>query len=192
VESWQDYLLKLRDIGNMADVSPNLELLLTELIEVINSENGIVFTAGNGGSASTAEHFSADLSQMRKRVKTNCKSICLNSSVSLNSALANDLSYSETLQYIFESLINESSMLITFSASGNSENIYHLHRLAKERGLSAWAFLGFDGGRALEMVKDRNILFKTTIGSYGLVENLHLSATHFLVDGLVEHFRNNT
>ena len=68
---------------------------ITDLIDCIYNlsevENSIIFTAGNGGSASTAEHFSADLGQMEKRTGHAIRSVCLNSQISLNSAFANDL-----------------------------------------------------------------------------------------------------
>lgn len=47
---------------------------ISELIQCIynlsGDGNSIIFTAGNGGSASTAEHFSADLGQMEKELVT--------------------------------------------------------------------------------------------------------------------------
>lgn len=188
MKSWPQYLQDLHQVGSVGLDSAQLTGLFSSLISTIQSGDGIVFTAGNGGSASTAEHFAADLSQLNKRTGINCKSICLNSNVALNSALANDLSFAETLTYQFSTLVNKNSLLITFSASGNSENLLRLHEFASKLEISTWALIGFDGGKTLELYSQQCVTFKTEVGLYGVVENLHLAAAHFLIDKLTETF----
>ena len=185
VQSWPQYLTNMTQTGIDNLEKSQLSKLISALLSTIYSGD-VIFTAGNGGSASTAEHFSADLSQLQKRVGVNCKSICLNSNVSLNSALANDLSYTSALGYQLSTLAGEKGLLVTFSASGNSENLLTLHKSAKDIGVKVWALLGFDGGKTLELYPDQSVLFKTERGLYGEVENLHLAMTHYLIDTISE------
>lgn len=189
MKTWPAYLAELQEIGDLANIQHDLSKLYRCLIQAIHSKDGFVFTAGNGGSASTAEHFSADLSQMKKRVGVNSRSICLTSNVALLSALSNDLDYADAPEYIFSTLSNKNSLVVTFSASGNSENMIRLHKAASAAGVSSWAFLGFDGGKIQGLPGINRVLFRSQLGSYGEVENLHLAACHYLIDCLVDNFR---
>ena len=152
---------------------------INELIECIwnlsKDENSIIFTAGNGGSASTAEHFSADLGQMEKRTGHAIRSVCLNSQIALSSAFANDLN--------FQSVI---------SASGNSENILRAIELTVAYGKETFCFVGFDGGKVIKMNKINAIYFPDARNDYGVAENLHLIASHYIVDRLIEKFTENS
>lgn len=191
MKTWPAYLVELQELGELADIERELSELSSCLTQTIGSQDGIIFTAGNGGSASTAEHFSADLSQMKKRVGINSRSVCLTSNVALLSAISNDLDYADAPGYIFSTLFNKNSLLVTFSASGNSENMIRLHKAASIAGVSSWAFLGFDGGK-IKVLQDKNrILFRSQHGSYGEVENLHLAACHYLIDVLLDTFKDN-
>ena len=189
MKSWRKYLADLQEIGDSINIQSNLNELRRCLVQTIRSQDGVIFTAGNGGSASTAEHFSADLSQMKKRVGVNSRSVCLTSNVALLSAISNDLDFINAPEYIFSTLSNRNSLVVTFSASGNSENIIRLHKTASSVGISSFAFLGFDGGKMQALQDINHVLFKTDTGLYGEVENLHLAACHYLIDLLVDNFR---
>ncbi len=184
--SWSQYLQEEIKIRDLDGDEKYLTKVLQSLLKTINSNDGIIFTAGNGGSASTAEHFSADLSQMKKRVGVNCRSICLTSNTALHTAISNDIDYFDAAEYVFSTLLNKNSLVITFSASGNSENIIRLHKSTTEYGIDSYAFLGFDGGKVRKLPNITSILFKSQSGLYGHIENLHLTACHDLIDGLVE------
>jgi len=165
---------------------------ITDLIDCIynlsEAENSIIFTAGNGGSASTAEHFSADLGQMEKRTGHAIRSVCLNSQISLNSAFANDLNYQSVMSQQLSSYKNCNFIFVAFSASGNSENILRAIQTSLAYGKRVFCFVGFDGGKIITNNKVKSIYFSDTKKNYGIVENLHLLASHFIVDRLVEKF----
>jgi len=191
MKTWSAYLAELQEIGDSVNIQLDLNELYLCLFKTIHSQDGFIFTAGNGGSASTAEHFSADLSQMKKKVGVNTRSVCLTSNVALFSAISNDLDFHVAPEYIFSTLSNKNSLVVTFSASGNSENIIRLHKAASSAGIPSFAFLGFDGGKIQALQDINQVLFKSRIGLYGEVENLHLAACHYLIDCLVENLRDN-
>jgi len=165
---------------------------IIDLIDCIynlsDAENSIIFTAGNGGSASTAEHFSADLGQMEKRTGHAIRSVCLNSQISLNSAFANDLNYQSVMSQQLSSYKNCNFIFVAFSASGNSENILKAIETSLAYGKRVFCFVGFDGGKIVTNNKVKSIYFSDTKKNYGIAENLHLLASHFIVDRLVEKF----
>lgn len=167
-------------------------LVISELIDRIynlsRDENSIIFTAGNGGSASTAEHFSADLCQMEKRTGHAIRSVCLNSQIALSSAFANDLNYQSVMSQQLSSYKKSNFIFVGFSASGNSKNILSALEITLAYNKEAFCFIGFDGGKVITNNKIKTIYFADKGNDYGVAENLHLIASHFIVDRLVEKF----
>ncbi len=143
-----------------------------------------VFIVGNGGSASTASHMAADLAKNTIGPHmTRFRVMSLNDNMSLLTALANDNGYENVFREQLVNLIKPSDVLIAISASGNSPNVLSAIEYAKSRQAQTVGLLGFDGGKALDMV-DRPILVKSE--DYGVIEDAHLVLNHILV----EHFRN--
>ena len=161
----------------------NTALKINNLIECIwhlsKDQNSIVFTAGNGGSASTAEHFSADLGQMEKRTGNAVRSLSLNSQIALNSAFTNDLNHESAMVKQLSSFKNFNYILITFSASGNSANIIKAIEYAKSNQIRTVAITAFDGG-PVKKIADYSIHVPTAIGDYGVAEDSHLIISHFI------------
>lgn len=189
-EDWSSYL---NELGKLArrDYDKNslaLQSLVKSIIGCASSESGVVFTAGNGGSATTADHFSADLSLSKKRYGMPIRSICLNSHLGLNSALSNDLGYDLALENQLRNFEGDTHIVVVFSASGNSSNLIKLLNYAVLRRLQCWAFLGFCGGEIRKNNKIEHLLFTDEEKNYGLVENIHLTASHFVIDCLAKEF----
>lgn len=164
-----------------------------QLIKDIESciiAKGTIYTFGNGGSATTAEHFASDLALMNKRIKVKCSAISLNSQIGLFTAIANDVSYDEIFRYQIENVATSKDVFIGFSASGNSLNILNAIECANSFSRQTYCFLGFDGGKILQNKSVIPIYLKTPIGAYGLVENLHLILSHFVIDSLISNLLN--
>jgi D-sedoheptulose 7-phosphate isomerase len=158
--------------------------VLFETLKGISEENGRVFIAGNGGSASTAEHFVTDLgigSQIRN-ADTIVNAISLNSNVAVLTAVSNDTSFdrvfSEQLKLLKPSA---QDLVIVITASGNSPNVLNLLEMSKTLGVRACALTGFDGGKAKDLA-DFVVHVPTEINEYGIVEDLHLSICHVITE----------
>ena len=63
MQSFSEYISSQNAIANKIQSDHTLNNLIDSIYNLAKDSNSIVFTIGNGGSASTAEHFSADLSQ---------------------------------------------------------------------------------------------------------------------------------
>jgi D-sedoheptulose 7-phosphate isomerase len=142
-----------------------------------------VFTAGNGGSASTASHMAADLAKNtigpnmpRFRISS------LNENASIMTALANDLGYEHVFSEQLVNVIGPGDVLIVVSASGNSPNVLRAIDYAQSRSAEVVGLLGFDGGRAAQLA---DIAIVVPSQHYGVVEDVHLVINHMLV----EYFR---
>jgi D-sedoheptulose 7-phosphate isomerase len=160
-------------------------LLIEKLIRVRESE-ARVFLAGNGGSATTAQHFAVDIGvglNMRSPGQ-GLNAFFLSPSIAAMSATSNDFSFDE----VFESQLllsnpNPSDLIIVFSASGNSSNIIKLLKCAKRGSISTCAFTGFDGGLA-KLEADLSIHIESEKGEYGIIEDLHLKICHAITNAL--------
>lgn len=184
--TFPDYLLSHFKVLDNAKLS-NQILRLQQALEDSVTQSRTVYVFGNGGSSSTADHFASDLSQLMKRIGVRLRAESLNTSLSLGSALSNDLEYQEVIAYELELRANEKDIAIGITASGKSENVLRGLKASRRLGMQTFAFVGFDGGKVIEMSNVDCIHFNTP-QDYGLVENLHLCLCHYLTDCLISVF----
>jgi len=153
---------------------------LAEIAEVIAKAKR-VFIAGNGGSAATATHFASDLA----RAGVQAYSLCDNPA--LITGLANDLGYT----YIFSRQlelynVGEGDVFVAISGSGNSANLITAANLARSKGATAIAFLGFGGGELSRLV-DKAIILSSS--DYGVIEGIHSCLCHMIPGALAKWVR---
>ncbi len=149
-----------------------------------------VFVFGNGGSASTASHYVADFVKTaavegQKRLAA----FCMNDNIGLLTALGNDISYEETFSYPLASYAQPGDVAVALSCSGNSPNVLHACRWAREHGLTVVALTGFEGGK-LKDLADIHINIPST--NFGLIEDLHLSVNHVVAQSLYSRIVSET
>jgi D-sedoheptulose 7-phosphate isomerase len=143
-----------------------------------------VFTAGNGGSASTASHLATDIGigGLNRTQPIKAMSLCDNSAVI--TASANDNGYQSIFKDQLKTLAKPDDLLVVITASGNSLNLISAIELCKSLGVEVFSLTGFDGGKVRKMTLGKNIHVETPIGSYGIVEDLHLSICHMVTECL--------
>ena len=155
----------------------DLNGIFSEIMNCVN-QGSLIWIMGNGGSASTAEHFETDLLFLRKdRNFPKVRAFSLTTNSSAISAIANDINFESIFSRQLERKAVEGDICIIISASGSSPNLIRAARFAKEKGIKTIGLLGFDGGLLNNLV-DHRIIVKTEIGKYGPVEDLHLSICH--------------
>lgn len=157
---------------------------LTEKIIDFHRRGSSIWIVGNGGSASTAEHFETDLSYIRHENKeTFLRVHALTANSALVTATSNDTSYHEIFKLLLKRKSKQGDLLILITASGNSLNIINAIHEAKIQGVETFSLLGFDGGKARE-ISDESVLVETEVGEYGIVEDIHLSICHAVSSNL--------
>jgi len=152
---------------------------ILEILERARAERRHIFVFGNGGSASTASHFAADLGKNTVRAHLpRFRVICLNDNMSAFSAYANDEGYESVFAEPLLSLAEPGDVAIAISASGNSPNVVRAVQAANERGVITIGLAGFSGGK-LRALAQHSIVVPSF--SYEHVEDLHLMFCHALV-----------
>jgi len=167
------------------NLESSIQNLISAIIKRVRTSKNI-WCFGNGGSSTTAEHFATDLLLLGTRVGVECKALSLTSQMSTLTAVANDFDYSQTVVRQLRALVSPPDLVIGFSASGNSENIMTALNYCKAEGVETFCFLGFNGGKVLNSGVTQQIFFASEPKLYGLIENLHLMACHYIVDRLLE------
>jgi phosphoheptose isomerase len=111
--------------------------------------------------------------------------------MALSSAFANDFDYASVLAKQLSSFANSNFILVAFSASGRSQNLLEAIKFSLEAKKEVHCLIGFDGGEIINIKNANVIYFPDSKQDYGIVENLHLTAAHYVVDRLVEKFNGN-
>jgi phosphoheptose isomerase len=142
-------------------------------------QNGArMFSCGNGGSASIANHMQCDhLKNVRTASDLTPRVLSLSTNVELLTAIANDMGYEHVFVYQLQSQSAPGDVLIAVSSSGRSANIVQALSWARDNGVRTISITGFDGGAA-RTIAEANIHVDCT--NYGIIEDLHQAIMHSL------------
>jgi D-sedoheptulose 7-phosphate isomerase len=159
-----------------------------------------VYVMGNGGSASTASHFAADLAKYTiVPGKARFKVLGLTDNVPLVSAWTNDGGFSSVFAEQMTAWLEPGDVLVGFSVHGGSgsgaagpwsQNMVRAMQMATDAGASVIAFSGFDGGAMARMA---NYCLTVPVLSEELgtpiVESVHVLLHHLVVHSLREQIK---
>lgn len=145
-EFYNQYINEKHDLLKKVDFK-KLEKIIN-LIKKTIKKNNIIYSCGNGGSSSLADHLTCDfIKQTNNKTNLNLKSISLASNFSLISAISNDISFDEIFSFQVEKLCKKNDLLICFSVSGSSKNLLNAVEVAKKKKVKTISFTGFNGGK---------------------------------------------
>jgi phosphoheptose isomerase len=137
-----------------------------------------MFSCGNGGSASIANHIQCDhVKGIRTATDLTPQVLSLSTNVELLTAIANDIGYENVFVYQLQSQSCPGDVLMAVSSSGRSPNIEQALTWARDHGLRTIAVTGFDGGAA-KAAAEVSIHVECT--NYGIIEDLHQAIMHAL------------
>ena len=107
---------------------------------------GKVLAFGNGGSASDAQHFAAELVGRYLRERRALPAIALTVDTSVLTAVGNDYGFDRIFARQVEALGVAGDVAIGISTSGQSQNVLLAFDAARGRGITSVALTGGDGG----------------------------------------------
>jgi len=162
------------DFGKLAEIG--------ERLLKAKAEGHTVFLMGNGGSAATASHVTNDLVKgCRVGDTPGFRAFCLSDSNALVTCLANDFSYEEIYTILLRTYAKAGDVVLAFSGSGNSPNILHALKTARELGLTTIGLGGRDGGKMKALC---DVILIAPTDSMEMLEDMHLVYFHDLVCAL--------
>ena len=136
-----------------------------EIILKTKNNGGKIIFAGNGASASIANHASLDFTKQGK-----VNSVNFNESAFIT-AFSNDYGYENWVQRAVKFYGKKEDTIILISSSGSSKNIVNAAKFAKLEGISVITFTGFSEKNPLKMLGDIN--FWVDSKAYNIIEGIH-------------------
>jgi D-sedoheptulose 7-phosphate isomerase len=175
------------------------------------AKGGKLLIAGNGGSASDAEHIAGELmktfakkrelpqsfiNEVKKvdseiadylipRMQPGLPAIALSGHASLNTACINDIDGHITFAQQVYGYGKEEDVLLAISTSGNSKNVLYAAAVAKSKNLKIVGLTGESGGK-LKQYTDVCICVPEKVT--WKIQELHLPVYHVICMMLEEHF----
>jgi D-sedoheptulose 7-phosphate isomerase len=145
-------------------------------------QKGRIYSVGNGGSASTAQHFACDLAKYVIPDGHRPFDVrCLTDNAALYTAWANDAAREEVFANQMRGLLESKDVLIAISVhggSGSSADLVRAVRYAREIGAKTIALVGFDGGI---LHRECTCSILVPVESTPQTEAIHLVIEHLLM-----------
>lgn len=125
---------------------------VVELLWSAHQRGATIFLCGNGGSASMASHFAADLNKttmvpQQFASARRFRAVSLADNVALMTAWGNDVAYERIFAEQLRNLARPGDIFFAISGSGSSPNIVAALETAGELGLTTVGLTGQTGGR---------------------------------------------
>lgn len=188
---FEQHTKELRDLlGNLGNFHEQVEAAVMHLKEAF-SKGHTVYVAGNGGSASEAQHLAEELIG---RYRTNRKpypAISLTADSNAITCIANDFGFEDIFSRQLEALGREGDVFVALSTSGNSENILKAVEAARANGMTVICLTGTSG--KLKDLADYAIECPSpTYNGKAVTERmqeLHLHAIHLICEAFEEEPR---
>ena len=206
-----DYLQQLTARYPKLDSSADDIKAACDVIASSYSNGGKLLIAGNGGSASDAEHIAGELmkSFVKKRnlpdsfiadinnVDPECAQyiiprlqpglpvIALSGHTSLSTACINDIDGNITFAQQVYGYGKEGDVLLAISTSGNSKNVLYAAAVAKAKKLKIIGLTGSDGG---SLKKFTDVCIRVPETETWKIQELHLPVYHMICMMLEDYF----
>jgi len=152
-----------------------------DLIEQCLRSGNKLLVCGNGGSASDAAHFAAELVVRFAKDRRAYPAICLTGDGGLLTAAGNDYGFDEIFARQVAAFGLEGDVLIVLTTSGKSKNVRRALEEAKSRKLQTIAFLGRDGGSTIGLA-DIDLLVASD--STARIQEAHKLLLHVLCEAM--------
>ena len=147
-----------------------------------------LLTHPGGGSGSNASHFCEDLGKGTLRRedfdndrKKRLRILSLTDNTPYILAWGNDEGFERVFVEQLKNLAGPGDLLIAISGSGNSPNVLRAVEWANRNGLVTFGCTGFSGGKLRTLAQQG---LHVPLDDMGVVESIHLTAFHWVVDNL--------
>jgi len=138
--------------------------------------DGAVFACGNGGSASQAEHFVAELAGRFKMERKALPAHSLSINSSTLTAVSNDYGFDQVFARQLDGAARKGDCLVAISTSGSSENIIKACQKARQIGMTLYALTGEAGLSS----GDSDVTLKVPDTDTARIQEIHLVALHLI------------
>ncbi len=172
--------LKLAAVDTLAPQIARAAALMTDCLLA----DGKILACGNGGSASDAQHFAAEMVGRFERERPELPAISLATDTSILTAVANDYDFGQIFAKQVRALGRSGDVLLAISTSGNSGNVIAAVDAAHERELRIVALTGKAGGRIGELLTPNDVHLCVPHSVTARIQEVHILTIHCLCDAI--------
>lgn len=148
-------------------------------------KGGKLLIAGNGGSASDAQHIAAEFTGRFVKERKPLAAIALSTDTSALTAISNDYGFENVFSRQLEALAQPGDLFLAISTSGNSANVLKALASAKKAGCKTLGLSGRDGGKMNELC-DLNLIVPSNITAR--VQEVHILIGHIFCKAVDDLF----
>jgi len=145
---------------------------------------GKVLACGNGGSASDAQHFAAELVGRFERERPGLAALALTTDTSILTAVANDYSFDVVFAKQVQALGAPGDVLLAMTTSGNSANVLAAIEAAHAKDMTVVALTGHQGGKVRELLGETDVHICVPHERTARIQEVHLLVLHCLCDAV--------
>lgn len=143
------------------------------------SNDGKIFSCGNGGSLCDAMHFAEELTGRYRNNRRALPAVAI-SDPSYIACVANDYGYEYVFSRYLEAFGRKGDTLLAISTSGNSANVLKAIEVAKEKGMHVVGLTGKDGGK---MAGVCDVEIRAPHSEYAdRAQEIHIKCIHSFID----------
>lgn len=158
------------------DLAPAILEVARTLMAVFRG-GGKLLVMGNGGSASDAQHFAAEIVGRFRLERKALPAIALSTDTSILTAVGNDYGFDSVFLRQVEALAAQGDVVMGISTSGSSVNVLEALRLAREKGCLTIGLLGRDGGA---IGKSADMALVVPARDTARIQEAHITIIHIL------------
>ena len=148
------------------------------LVDSIQSD-GKIISCGNGGSLCDAMHFAEELTGRYRDNRPAIGAIAI-SDASHMACVGNDYGYEYVFSRYIEGVGREGDVLLAISTSGNSQNVIHAIKAARDKGMKVIGLTGKDGGKMANLC---DVEIRAPKSDYAdRAQEIHIKVIHSLID----------
>ena len=149
--------------------SAHMEDEFQKYLNAFKSHKRIIIL-GNGGSSSVASHISQDYMKFHE------KKVSILSDPSMITMLSNDYGYENAYQKFLEYYVEDETLVVIISSSGESSNMINCMNYCEEHGVSYGVLTGFHPHNTLRRnAQYAKWNYHVDSESFGVVECVHQS-----------------
>jgi D-sedoheptulose 7-phosphate isomerase len=169
-----DYIVKyinnsLSVISKIPQLQPQIATASNMLLKTLEN-GGSIYWLGNGGSASDAEHLSAELAGRFAIDRKPLPSFSLTSNSSIITAISNDYGYENVFSRQIQAYVKKNDAVVGITTSGTSLNVVNALKMANSIGAQTLVLTG----KNLEQISFVDLIISIDSGTTAHIQEAHI------------------
>ncbi|MBC7703173.1 MAG: phosphoheptose isomerase [Rhodoferax sp.] len=148
------------------------------------TSGGKILACGNGGSAATAQHFTAAFVGRFERDRPELAAIALAADNVTLTAIAAEYTFNAIFSRQVRALGSSGDVLLAISFSGNCANVLDAIHAAHEREMVVVGLTGQGGGKMAQLLRDTDVHICVPHDRAARILEVHLLALHCICDAV--------